>query len=376
MRGVASSLARKGQLGQLGARSNHVCRQCRAIQISAAPTIDSNSAAYRDAFGLRTDATNNVADARFEVLGTPYSLLSVTLSASQRLYTRRGTLVAVSGKAENAQSTLSILSPLTRAVTGVPFLYQRITSTSPLTALISSKSPTSTFSVLQLDGTTDWIISQRKALVAWTGYSLYVTPRIQRQLPLAHWGSTELTGRGLAALSASGHIYQLTLGEGEEFVAHPANVVAYTITKQPPLPFRFKSSSIRFQIPAVTAWFETIKFFQNMRQSEVYKFLARVFFSMRTTARRTIWGDRLFLQFRGPTTILMSSRASRVSDVLTNAEVNEIADTPAGAVDMATKAKVTEEPTKIKDAVNVETSISSGKEDGKAQFDDTKNLKA
>jgi hypothetical protein len=40
-------------------------------------------------------------DARFEVLGSPYSLLSVTLSASQKLYTRRGTLVAVAGNAEN-----------------------------------------------------------------------------------------------------------------------------------------------------------------------------------------------------------------------------------------------------------------------------------
>jgi hypothetical protein len=42
-----------------------------------------------------------VVDARFEVLGAPYSLLSVSLSASQKLYTRRGTLVGVSGKSEN-----------------------------------------------------------------------------------------------------------------------------------------------------------------------------------------------------------------------------------------------------------------------------------
>jgi hypothetical protein len=43
-------------------------------------------------------------DARFEVLGSPYSLLSVTLSASQKLYTRRGTLVSVAGKVENVGS--------------------------------------------------------------------------------------------------------------------------------------------------------------------------------------------------------------------------------------------------------------------------------
>lgn len=52
--------------------------------------------------GLRRCADGcNWIDARFEVLGAPYSLLSVSLSASQKLYTRRGTLVGVSGKAEN-----------------------------------------------------------------------------------------------------------------------------------------------------------------------------------------------------------------------------------------------------------------------------------
>ena len=45
--------------------------------------------------------TGRNADARFDVVGAPYSLLSVSLSASQKLYTRRGTLVGLSGKADN-----------------------------------------------------------------------------------------------------------------------------------------------------------------------------------------------------------------------------------------------------------------------------------
>ncbi|KAI1437338.1 mitochondrial biogenesis AIM24-domain-containing protein [Xylaria sp. CBS 124048] len=376
MRGVASSLVGAGQLGRLGTRgSRYVCRQCRAIQISAVPTTESP---YRDPFASPANASRDATDARFEVLGTPYSMLSVTLSASQKLYTRRGTLVAVSGKPENAQSTLSILPLLARAATGVPFLYQRITSTTPLTALISTKSPTTTMSVLHLDGTTDWMVSQRAALLAWTGHTLAVTPRIRRQLPLAHWGSSELTGRGLAALSAPGHIYRLTLGDGEEIVLHPANVVAYTITKQPPLPFRFKSSSIRFQIPSVTTWLETTKFVQNIRQTETYKFIARTLYIMRTTARRTIWGDRLFLQFRGPMTILMSSRASRISDVLTSADVNEIADAPAGtvpaAVELATRPKSAEEPAK-QQVTNLRISSVTIGPDGKARFEPLESLK-
>lgn len=41
---------------------------------------------------------------------------------------------------------------------------------------------------------------------------------------------------------------------------------------------------------------------------------------------------QLFLQFHGPTTILLQTRASRIRDVLTSENVNEIADTEPGVV--------------------------------------------
>lgn len=41
---------------------------------------------------------------------------------------------------------------------------------------------------------------------------------------------------------------------------------------------------------------------------------------------------QLFLKFRGPTTILLQTRSSRISDVLTSQDVNEIADTQPGVV--------------------------------------------
>ncbi len=332
-------------------------------------------------------AANIDTDARFEVIGSPYSLLSVTLSASQRLYTRRGTLISVAGQVENvrdahealgprpllflfppplveladqlsvfqAQSTLSLLSPLQRAFLGVPFLYQRVSSTTPITALIGTKSPTTTFTVLHLDGTTDWQIAQRNALLAWTGHTLSLSPRIQRGLSLAHWGNTHLTGRGLAALSAPGQIYQLTLGEGEELVLHPSHVVAYSISKNPPLPYRLKSSALRLQVPSIPASISNAignavpdrlsRFLAAMRDTDTYKLLGRLLYGLRTATRRSIWGDRLFLQFKGPTTVLMSSRGVRVSDVLAKEQVNEIADTEAGtvpaAVELATKPPAT-----------------------------------
>lgn len=279
---------------------------------------------------------------------------------------------------QQAHSTLSILSPFTRSFLGVPFLYQKISSSTPLTALISSKSPTSTFSVLHLDGTTDYMITQRNALLAWTGHTLTPSPRINRSLSLAHWGNTLLTGRGLAALSSPGQVYQLTLNDGEEFVAHPSHVVAYAVSRNPPLPFRFKSSSLRLQIPSVTGLLPEIKFFKSMRDTNTYKTLARFFYGVRTSLRRTIWGDRLFLQFRGPTTILMSSRGVRVADALTNKEVNEIADTEAGvvpkAIDLLSQPKQPEPPVTTEQAPSA-IHIASVSKDGKVTFEDAKDLK-
>lgn len=358
----------------------YVCGHCRAIQLSAAPSSET-PAAGGDAFGAPMGAPRDMADARFEVLGAPYSLLSVTLSASQKLYMRRGTLVAVAGKPDHARSTLSMLNPLTRALLGVPFLYQRISATSPMTVLISTKSPTTTFTVLHLDGTTNWMVSQRNALLAWTGHTLSPSSRIQKGLSLAHWGSTHLTGRGLVALSAPGQIYQLALSEGEEMVVHPGSVVAYSVSRNAPQAFRFKSSSLRLQVPSLASWLPESGLVNSMRKTETYKLLARALFGMRTAARRTIWGDRLFLQFRGPTTLLMSSRGVRAADVLSGEQVDEIADAPAGVLSAALELPAREGgPGEAGVAAAAEQApsvmhVASVTKDGKVTFEDAKDLK-
>lgn len=225
------------------------------------------------------------------------------------------------------------------------------------------------------------MLAQRNSLLAWTGHTLSLSSRIQGSLSLAHWGSTHLTGRGLAALSAPGHIYQLTLSEGEEFVAHPGSVVAYAVSRNPPQPFRFKSSSLRLQIPSLTSYLPEIDFVKAMRKTDTYKFLARMLYSLRTMARRSIWGDRLFLQFKGPTTILMSSRGVRVADVLTGEQVNEVADAPAGALPKAVELASTPEgereakPFQTTEQPPSALHVASVRKDGKVTFEDTKDLK-
>ena len=153
----------------------------RSFRIQAAPTTTTP-------LDLTPSASSTSSpDARFEVLGTPSSLLSINLSASQHLYTRRGTLVAVSGSPEHAISSLSPLSPVARGPLGVPFLYQRITSTSPLNILIGAKSAATSFAVVNLDGRLDWKIVQRKGLLAWTGQTLTVKTGVDTSMVCSHF---------------------------------------------------------------------------------------------------------------------------------------------------------------------------------------------
>jgi hypothetical protein len=102
--------------------------QTRCVQIRAAPSERPGAVNGDQLTIVDTPSSAESADARFDVIGAPYSLLSVSLSASQNLYTRRGTLVGLSGKADNVVSTLSILEPFRRAAVGIPFLYQKVWS--------------------------------------------------------------------------------------------------------------------------------------------------------------------------------------------------------------------------------------------------------
>ncbi|KAI4638906.1 hypothetical protein J4E93_009656 [Alternaria ventricosa] len=353
----------------------------RCINISA--TSSSNEPALQQAVSVEGTATPmHTPDARFEVIGTPFSLLSVSLSASQTLYTRRGTLVGLSGKSENTLSTLSFLEPLQRAPVGIPFLYQKVSSTSPVTALVSTKAPISSIVSVNMDGRDDWIVSQRNALLAWTGHTLKLKPQYNVKLGLAHWGNTYITGRGLLALAGSGQIYQVQVKAGESYVAHPSNVVAYTASNTPPIPFRFKSSNLRFQVPDLGfgSMVQNTKFFRTMSKTGTWRALATTYYTLKTWLRRTVWGDRLFLRFEGPTTMLIQSRASRISDVLTLRNVDEIADSPPGAVEDAATRKIKEEIKSIGEGTKapIPNTDASGTiryatvKDGKAEFEKPK----
>jgi hypothetical protein len=89
---------------------------------------------------------------------------------------------------------------------------------------------------------------------------------------------------------------------------------------------------------------------------------------------------QLFLRFQGPTTMLIQSRASRISDVLTLRNVDEIADSPPGAVEDAATRKIKEEIKSIGEGTKapIPNTDAAGTvryatvKDGKAEFETPK----
>lgn len=167
---------------------------------------------------------------------------------------------------------------------------------------------------------------------------------------MAHWGSSEVTGRGLLALVGSGQLYSVELKAGEQYIVHPryarsepflslnllmlkSNVVAYSMNPNPPRPYRFKSTTLKFQVPGLKSlpgFLQNTQFIKTMSETDSWKTAMRIFHKLRTWSRMTIWGDRLFLQFDGPSTILLQSRGARLNEILTPTEVNELASAPRG----------------------------------------------
>jgi len=62
-----------------------------------------------------------------------------------------------------------------------------------------------------------------------------------------------------------------------------------------------------------------------MKQTVTYKQISKWIWNIRMWTRRTLWGDREFLQFEGPVTILIQSRTNRITDAFTRSNVEDVA---------------------------------------------------
>jgi hypothetical protein len=80
-----------------------------------------------------------------------------------------------------------------------------------------------------------------------------------------------------------------------QMLTRRSNVVAYTASTTPPLPYRFKSSSIRLQVPdlGLGTLVQKVSFFRTMGDSATWRALATTYYTLKTWMRRTVWGDRV-----------------------------------------------------------------------------------
>ncbi|BFZ56410.1 Altered inheritance of mitochondria protein 24, mitochondrial [Savitreella phatthalungensis] len=254
----------------------------------------------------------------FSVTGSPFSLLNASVPRNAPLYTRRGSLVGINGSANAITSHLSVFSTgltstATRALTNTPFLYQKLTSSEPFTALIGTRSTATSFAVLELDGRVDWNVTSKRALLCWSG----LQPRTaQDGIDGGLLGtSTVLTGRGSAVVCGDGQVYELVLNGGESYVLHPSNVVAYMASCPKPesiklrLPLGVQLRKPRLQIRDFLRRYE---FFRVMGQTDTWGYIVSGWNAVKRLGRKLVWGDQLYVRFTGPTTILLQSRSTDV----------------------------------------------------------------
>lgn len=63
-----------------------------------------------------------------------------------------------------------------------------------------------------------------------------------------------------------------------------------------PVPYRLKSTSLRLQIPRfnmIRRFLPEVEFIRKIKESDMYKTIARTLFGIKAWSRRTIWGDRV-----------------------------------------------------------------------------------
>lgn len=210
----------------------------------------------------RLQASTVLENPEFKALGTPPALLSVDAPASVPVYVRRKSLVALYGfKTRNhaIDLKLEMLKPMSRLSRGWwPFLYERLTSTTPFSVLVSSRvfrawplrdAHARALATINLNGASDWALVNRHCLQAFSGNSLAilmhkyprrVSPALARTLDvpkstktgLGHWpnmGYTLLSGRGTAAITGMGSIYSISIEQGQELTICRENLVAVSV---------------------------------------------------------------------------------------------------------------------------------------------------
>lgn len=258
---------------------------------------------------------------KFEIVGTPPSVVHLSLPSSASVFTRRGTIIAANGSAEDLTSKLQFES-VSSLAKKLPVLYQKVSSTSPLSILLGCK-PTDGFhtpyySVVPVSSGYNWVVTQRKALLGWTGADTTVNTVSNFKL----WGNIEVQGsNGQAVLVGEGSLYQIEVPQDKTVLVNPSNVIAYTVTADQ----SERRSFVRMPHTNLSALDLPL-----LRNYELPPSIKKFTEWVSAWATRLFWRDDIALRVSGPRTILVQTHATPINKVFDKQELRDlITDQPS-----------------------------------------------
>lgn len=153
---------------------------------------------------------------QFNPIGSPSTLLNVTLPASSSLNIRSGSTVALDGSLLSLSSTDKLLHGTS---------YQQLRSNSPVSLIINGNSEN--YSIIDIkDKEEKWVILHDQNLISWTGFSLELSPI----KVLLKYRTFESKGKGTLVVDGDSQLFDIELKVNEEISLNPNAFVATSIS--------------------------------------------------------------------------------------------------------------------------------------------------
>lgn len=184
----------------------------------------------------------------------------------------------------------------------------------PLSLIVSSLttgSPDSKTTVLNVSSEKPWIITQRKAILGWTSSTLKVETNKLHRL----WGNVKTVGQGQLALTGQGELYSINVQEGEQISINPTNLLAYDSGGGSVSFKKLPQSQLTLELPALSG--KIVTALNPISENKYVKKLL-VFW-------RWIFGrENVYFQVSGPKTLILQTQSSSLQTTLTNSEIKDI----------------------------------------------------
>lgn len=178
------------------------------------------------------------------------SITKVQLVPSYPIFISKGSLLSIySNKLSSISISNYYLEPVKRIINGLhSFKFEKVESTIPTIVLISSS--LSNTKILKLDGTKDWAVLPRDAILGYSGLSLNVQTKklpkvINKRLKWFNFptkiktglstpfknGYSFISGRGDLLLKGEGELFTIELSKDEEFLIKRDNLIGISINE-------------------------------------------------------------------------------------------------------------------------------------------------